>query len=448
MIYRLLFIPLIILVFSCQEEKASKKIAENYFKEQKFEQALAELDKLIKQEPDSINHYTLRVMTYSNLGMYREVIEDLNKIIQLNIGNKSINAHNERAIAYIRLGENQKALDDINYVIENKEDLDGIGQVYIQKASILYTLNDFKNSKIFYEKALSINKDKDKTITSQALIGLSNISDNPKEALDLLNRAIEIDTKSGLAYGARGAIFLEQENIENAFIDFQKAKKYDSYNPDIYFNIGQLYANYSNEIDSATYYFEKAIKLAPQAQNNDMINTNLGVLKHRAGKLNEALEHFKTAEKLNSENHLLLFNYSMLLSDMEKNSEALDKIIKAITINPKDPEYYNLKGSIFLGLSNFKDAEQTFLDAIEINPNYGAPYYNLGYLKSKKNDIQEAVRYYDIAVQLDFDLPATLVNRALLNAKLNKTQEACSDLYRALKLGRTDIKPLIERNCE
>lgn len=443
---KLSIIGLLILFVSCQEKKASKTTAESYFKEQKYEQALNELDKLIEQEPDSVSHYGLRVLTYSNLGMFREEIEDLNKIIELN-DNKSITAHNERAIAYIRLGENEKALKDINYVIDNKEDTEGISQVYIQKASILFTLNDFENSKIFYNKALEINDNNDKTITSQALIGLANISENPKDALNFLNRAIEIDTVSGLAYGARGAIFLEQENIEKAFKDFQKAKKYDSYNPDIHFNIGQLYTNYSNEIDSATYYFEKAIKLAPQAQNNDMINTNLGVLKHRSGKLDEALEHFKTAEKSNSKNDLLLFNYSMLLSDMEKNSEALDKINKAITINPKDPEYYNLKGSILIGQSNYEDAERTFLEAIEINPNYGAPYYNLGYLNSEQNNIREAIKYYNRAIQLDFDLPATLVNRALLLFKTNQSQDACADLNRALQLGRTDIKSLIERKC-
>lgn len=443
---KLSIIGLLILFVSCQEKKASKITAERYFKEQKYEQALIELNKLIEQEPDSLSHYGLRVMTYINLGMFREEIEDLNKIIELN-KNKSITAHNERAIAFLRLGENEKALEDIDYVIANKEDTEGISQIYIQKASILFTLNDFENSKIFYNKALEINDNNDKTITSQALIGLSNVSENPKDALNLLNRAIEIDTESGLAYGARGAIYLEQENIESAFKDFQKAKKYDSYNPDIYFNLGQLYANHSNEIDSATYYFEKAIKLAPQAQNNDMINTNLGVLKHRSGKLDEALEHFKTAEKLNSKNDLLLFNYSMLLSDMEKNSEALDKINKAISINPRDQEYYNLKGSIFIAQSNLKDAERTFLEAIEINPNYGAPYYNLGYLNGERDNIEEAIKYYNKAIQLDFDLPATLVNRALLLFKINQTQEACADLNRALQLGRTDIKSLIERKC-
>lgn len=446
-INRLLLIGLIFLVASCEKPKASKTKAEKFFKEENYEQALTELDKLIEQEPDSASHYRLRVFTYSNLGMFREEIQDLNKLIELNEDSKSLKARNERAIAYIRLGENIKALSDINYVIANKDSLKDISQMCIQKASILFNLNDFENSKLFYNKALKINANKDNLVTSQALVGLSNISTNPNEAIKILNRAIEIDSESGLAYHARGVINFEQENIEDAFKDFHKAKKYESYNSDIYFNIGQLYANYSNNIDSATYYFDRALKLAPQSPNNYMIQANLGVLKDRNGKLNEALEHFKIAERLNSKYDLMLFNYSMLLSDMKKKTKALDKINRAITINPKDPEYFNLKGSILIDLSDFNNAEQAFIKAIEINSNYGAPYYNLGYLNGKQDNIREAIKYYNKAVQLNFDLPATLVNRAILRFKINQSQEACSDLNRALQLGRTDIKPLIERQC-
>ena len=445
--YKLILIPLLLLLLTCKDQQANKVLAENYFNEQNYERALIELNKLIKQEPDSIRYYSLRLMSYSKLGMFKEEIKDLNKVIKLNKPRKSIYAHNARAIAYMRIGENKKALKDINYVIENNQDSSNINQAYIQKASILYVLNELENSKEFYEKALESNNNANKEITTSALIGLSNISTNANESLNLLNRAIEIDPENGLAIGARGVIYLEQENIESAFIDFIKAKKYDSHNPDIYFNIGQLYANYTNNMDSATYYFEKALKMAPQSLLNDGIYLNLGVMKHRSGKLEEAMQDFQKSEKLNSENDLLLYNYALLLSDAEQYQKAHIKINKAIEINPNNPEYHNLKGSILMDISDFQGADQSFKKAIEINPKYGAPYYNLGYLYSKQNNIQKGIKFYDDAIELEFNLPTTLVNRALLKIKLNKTKEACSDLNRALKLGRTDIMPLIENEC-
>ena len=46
-------------------------------------------------------------------------------------------------------------------------------------------------------------------IESQALVGLANLSKSPKEALSLLNKAIEIDDRSSIAYGARGSLYLD-----------------------------------------------------------------------------------------------------------------------------------------------------------------------------------------------------------------------------------------------
>jgi|TARA_B110000908_G_C10210401_1_gene429911 tetratricopeptide (TPR) repeat protein len=446
-INKILVLLLFIILASCQKQKNNRLLAEKHFKEGNYPQALKELNRLIKNEPDSISYYGLRILVYKDLGMFREEIKDLSKVITLNTKSKSIGAHNERAIAYLRLSKNKKALADINYVIENKKDLENIEQIYIQKASILYSLKDLKTAELFYKKAIESINNQDNTIVSQALIGLSNISTNSNEALDFLKQAIEKDPKNGMAFGARATIYLRQENIDSAYKDFQIAKKLDPSNSLIHFNIGQLYANHTKNLDSAIYYFEKTIKLSPQAQNNDMIYTSLGVIKHRAGRFAEAMQDLETAEKLNSENDLLLYNYAMLLSDEGEYSKALVKLNKAIEINSTDPEYYNLKGNILMDKLNFNESERAFKKAIEINPSYGTPYYNLGYLKSKQNNIQEGIKYYDRAIQLDFDLPATLVNRALLKIKLNKTKEACSDLNRALKLGRTDIKPLIEKIC-
>jgi len=150
--------------------------------------------------------------------------------------------------------------------------------------------------------------------------------------------------------------------------------------------MGQLFANYTDQIDSAIVYFEKAIELSPQSPNNDVIFMNLAVISHRTGNLNKAITEFKKAEAINSENDLLLYNYAMALSDLGNEKEALSKISKAININPKDAEYFNLKGSILLGLSSFDEAESAFKSAIRLNPKYGGAYYNLGYLFGELND--------------------------------------------------------------
>ena len=174
---------------------------------------------------------------------------------------------------------------------------------------------------------------------------------------------------------------------------------------------------------------------------------NLGVIQHQTGNLGRALTEFKKAESIIPENDLVLFNYSLALSDFGDDKQALSKITKAIEINPNDEEYYNLQGSIFIDLSSFNEAETAFKKAISINPKFGGAYYNLGYLFGELNDHLQSIKYYDQAVNLNFDLESTLVNRALQKLRINRTSDACLDLKRAYKLGRTDIKDFMDKNC-
>jgi len=242
--------------------------------------------------------------------------------------------------------------------------------------------------------------------------------------------------------------FAPNENFRFRFYDdLNTAIKLNPNDAIINYNMGQLFAVYTDRLDSAILYFEKALELSPQSPNNGEIYMNLAAVRHRTGNLEKALAEFEKAEVFLPENDLLLYNYAMSLSDVGSNKDALLKISKAIDINPNDAEYFNLKGTIFLELSSFIEAKAEFKNAVRLNPKYGGAYYNLGYLFGELNDHTQSIKYYDHAVNLNFELESTLVNRALQKMKINRTTDACEDLKRVYKLGRTDIKPLMERNC-
>ena len=85
---------------------------------------------------------------------------------------------------------------------------------------------------------------------------------------------------------------------------------------------------------------------------------------------------------------------------------------------------------------------------IEIEPNFGGAYYNLGYIYGELNNYEQSIYFYNKAVQQNFDLEATLVNLALQEIKANKKASACAHLEEAYQLGRTDIKPLMNKYCK
>lgn len=438
-----------IILSSCESANDYHTDAETLINDKKYAEALNSINKAIQLEPDSVNHYILRMMLFGSTGRHQEEILDLNRIIELNAkrNSKSLNAHRQRAFAQMQLGLNNEALLDINYFIENSDTVGSLADAYLLKGSILYKINDYKASETFYQLALKENTDKEKYIESEALVGLANLTNSPEDAIKLLDKAISIDDNSGLAYGARMEKYMDLSKIDEAYSDSKKAMQLIPDDATVNFNIGQLFANYLNNNDSARIYFKRAIKLSPESPNNSTIYMNLAIINHRSDKLEAALADFQKAEGINPKDSLMLYNFALLLSDLNRNKEALEKISNAIN-NSSGAEYFNLRGSILLSLFSFDEAEKEFKRALQINPKYGAAFYNLGYLFGEQNSHEQSIKYYDKAILFNYDLKATLVNRALQKIRINKTSSACSDLKKAYELGRDDIKPLIKKNCE
>lgn len=440
---------LFLLLFSCNESSVDyKQKAVKALDRGDFTQALIDINKAIKLAPDSVDNYSIRVAIYDLTGQYENELSDLKKIIEMRgTKNKTLNAYHQKAVVELSLGLYKDALQDIDYFIENRDTIGSLAEAFLNKASILYMLEDVDNSCKFYKLAIDNNYEQNIELELQAYIGLANLAQSPQEAFGYLNQVILKDDNHAMAYGSRGELYFNLGKIPEAYSDLTKSLLLNPNDATVNFNIGQLHANYFNNMDSALYYYKKAINLSPESPNNDGVYMNVAIINHNNGKLNDALANFKKAESFNSENDILLFNYAMLLSDLERNKEALDKITKAIEINATDETYFNLKGAILIDMSLMDDAIKEFLKAINLNKNYGGAYYNLGYVYGEQNNHSLSIKYYSKAVDLNFELESTLVNLALQKIKNNNISSACSDLNRAYQLGRTDILPLMNKYC-
>ena len=437
---------------SCQNTKQDEIKAKQFFDEKNYEKALNEINKIIKLEPDSINNYVLRAMIYNSLGKYEEDILDLDKIISFkksqNKDSISLMAFHQRALAEAQIGQYKKALSDIDVFINNRNTIGSLSTAYINKASILGQSGNSENAQKYYELAIKENNKKDKSIDSQALVGLANLTKTLSKELIYLNEAISTDDKNPLAYANRSAVYFEIGKNNEAFSDSKKAILLDPSNSLVYSNLGKFYANYINNYDSALFYFQKAIELSSNSVENSKLIMNSAVINHRLGRYETALIAFKKAEETNPKDDVILYNMALLLSDMKNQDEALDKISKAIILKANNPEYLDLKGSILIDLNKFDEASEAFLSAIKLNQNYGRAYYNLGFLYGEQKNHKQSIKFYSNAVKLNYNLEETLVNLALEKIQDNQRGSACDDLKKAYRLGRKEIKSLISKYCE
>ena len=87
-----------------------------------------------------------------------------------------------------------------------------------------------------------------------------------------------------------------------------------------------------------------------------------------------------------------------------KNTKALNYLLKAKSVDPKNYSiYYNL-GSLHQTFKKEDDAEKFFKKSIELNKNFINGYNSLADLSLKKKNYKETIKYLKASVKIDFSI--------------------------------------------
>ena len=90
--------------------------AKRLFDDGKYEEAIAKLDLMIEQTPDSKNAFLLRGTSYDYIGQYDKALEDYTRAIELDP--EFVAAYNNRGSVYITTEQYEKGLPDLNRALE------------------------------------------------------------------------------------------------------------------------------------------------------------------------------------------------------------------------------------------------------------------------------------------------------------------------------------------
>lgn len=107
----------------------------------------------------------------------------------------------------------------------------------------------------------------------------------------------------------------------------------------------------------------------------------------------------------------LLMNRGAVLSNMNRNAEALSTFQKVVTLNPQLPAAHNNIAVILAATGRYDEARASLERALKVAPNYATAYENLGDLY-----IHQANESYRKAVQIDRGLSSA-------KTKLDKSTE-------------------------
>lgn len=289
-----------------------------------------------------------------------------------------------------------------------------LGSIYITKAKNEENILNLEGAKNFILTSIGYLKDslkiKNNSFSNFLTLGYAysvaaSIYDKLKEkekeiqnlnlSIDFENKAIELNSRSIGAYQTRGFSSFLLGSFDNAKSDFEKALTLNPFSHHIYFLLGTLYKNWSQE-DYALVCYRKCIELKKDfypAYNN------IGhILAKKLQELNlynpetiflakEAIKNYLLSIWYSRGKHFVAYsNLGHLYISLHKIDNDIINLYKTIKVqtivinkSPKYAEPYASRAYALNKLHRFAESEKDLLIALELNPSSESIISNLAF---------------------------------------------------------------------
>ena len=303
------------------------------------------------------------------------------------------------------------------YIFENELDIaeELLNQLYVLEQS---------NEEIYIQKA-----------------NISSRRDKHKDAILLLEKALEITNDESDVLSLLGMEYLFLEDFENAKLYFMRCLEQDEQDYSALYNIIYCF-DYLEEHAAAIDYL------------NDFLNRNpyCEVAWHQVGKQYFTLKEYKKA--------LAAFDFAIISDDkfigayLEKG-KVLEKLKKyreaiesyTITLGLDDPTSFALLriGKCYEKLENDELALQFYAKCVEEDSLLDKGWIAITDYYFKKKNYQKAFYYIDKAINIDSENVLYWKRYAKISSRLNLFEEAEHGFRRSIELGNYELETWIAR---
>jgi len=176
-----------------------------------------------------------------------------------------------------------------------------------QKAMDALINQRFDEAVSFLEELLALGpgmKEKIAVPYAEALVGQAgNISDeDPEQAMDLFQKAIQFDPTSEQAHFQLGMVFMKQKNYAAAIESYENVIELNPEFPDTYFNLGYISA-VTKDYTKAEQMYTRVVELSPYYLDEALFN--LALMQSKLGKKAESLANLEQAVNVNPDNEMV-----------------------------------------------------------------------------------------------------------------------------------------------
>lgn len=163
-------------------------------------------------------------------------------------------------------------------------------------------------------------------------------------------------------------------------------------------------------------------------------HSNKGTSLYVLGLLDEAIEEYRTALRINPEYVMAHNNLGLALNNKGLFDDAIKEYKEALRIDPELADAHNGLGLALYNKGLFDDAIKEYKEALRINPKYAKARYNLGLAYYDKGLINEAIKEYREALKIDPKLVEAHINLGQALGNKGFHDEAIREWREALRI--------------
>ena len=373
------------------------------------------------------NNEVLKYITQSfdlkRQGFYKPAIEMLYKA--LTIENNNIEILSQLAELYYLLENNQRA---INYIEKTLE----LNPTHTGCLKLMKTIYLDEENYIEAQKAAVKIFELDKTV------------ENFTEKIRILNKIKDFDTVENLEHSNYDFKFDAETYYQFAIAhyqmeDYAKAIFYLEKASDIKPN-DEKTETLLAEIYYISNNFEKSKELFLKYKDNTenaLVMNYLGLFKLDENKVEEAIEYFLTATKLEPQNSKYAYNLSNAYVVNGWNDEATKYMNIAICLEPENCEYRYTQAYSYYINNQYEKALSEIKNILQINSKYVNANVLKALIKSKTGDPVSAKVDLDKIVKENPQNIFALTSLSQVYVELEQTQTACSLMKTVVELAPT-----------
>lgn len=393
-----------------------------------IDQAITHLAKAAELDPTSADHHYKLALAWQKKGNLDEALQEIQTAITL--GKPPLAEH------YLALGmiyrarsETAKAKQAIEQAFEIAPDA---ASTRFALAVLLRDAGYYKEAVQQFERAKAVRRSEDLDLELASTYYLLGDFTRTLELLKQILAAGE-PSKSVGVYKLLAETYAKLERWPEALETLEKAVELDPRNPTLYLDLGLIFVNV-NALSQAEQLFLGALKHLPNAAELYVGLAQARMSQDHYQEALDALRHAITLSPSYAEAHYLMGN---CFNRSEQFADARQAYQKAIALSPERDDFRFSLGSLLENEGDAAAALTEFEKVIDLNPDSADGHLRLGQLYLQKGDYTGAIEHFRKEVALKPKDPRGYDQLARVYLKIGQRTEAQETLETVRELKRT-----------